>query len=129
MAIGKDATKVSQLDDGTGAIAAYAFYNSSGNPVRLLAINSLYYNASSGSSRSSSSVLFSSLSSPSVQLRILTAPSAEAQTSLGAKITVAGRTINSSCNQVGNEIVQTLPTTGGNLTVTLQASEAVFIQL
>jgi len=129
MAIGTDARKVLQLDAASNTTAAYALYNPAGKPVRLIAINSQYYGGPSAGARPSTSVSFSGLSVTTVQVWRLTAPSAESQTSLGGNVTIAGRTLNSSCNQVGNEIVENGTVVGGILTITLLASEAVFIQL
>jgi len=125
-AIGTDAKKVSQLDNGSDTTAAYALYNSAGNVVRLIAINSQFY---SSGTRPSTSVVFSGLSTSAVQVTRLTAPSAESQTALGGNVTIAGRSLDSSCKLVGNQGVETVGVVGGNLTVTLLASEAVFIQV
>jgi hypothetical protein len=87
--LGTDGSKLSMLDDGSGAIASYVVYNSSGRPVRLLVYNSDYYTGSG--TRSSASVSFTGgglSSSGSKTATRLTAPNATSRVDQGAAVTI-----------------------------------------
>ncbi|KAK7060146.1 hypothetical protein VNI00_000910 [Paramarasmius palmivorus] len=129
--LGTDGSKLSMLDDGSGAIASYVIYNSSGRPVRLLVYNSDYYTGSG--TRSSASVSFTGgglSSSGSKTVTRLTAPNATSRVDQGAAVTIgSGLTFDGNCNAVGQITKENLSYTGSTLSVTVKASEAVIVDL
>jgi hypothetical protein len=91
-------------------------------------INSQFFGGTG--TRASTTVSLTGINGAStVQVRRLTAPAATSQTAQGSNVTLAGRSINSACQVVGTESVETITVVGGSLSVKLLASEAVFIQI
>ncbi|KAJ8086107.1 hypothetical protein PM082_004927 [Marasmius tenuissimus] len=128
--LGRDGTKISALDDGTGAVATYVVYNSSGKPIRALVYNSNYY---ASGTRSSTSVSFTGgvlPSSGSKTATRLTAPNATSRVDQGAAVTIGGGlTFDGNCNPVGSIAKETISISGSTLTVSVKASEALIIDL
>lgn len=120
------ASKAAQLDTGNSRFAAYAFYDSSDQPVRVLLYNSEYYTSGT---RSSVSVTLSGIpsTSPSVSALRLTGDAATTTVGEGA-ITVGGQTFaNATCELQGTKDMETTQATAGRATFTVQASEALLI--
>ncbi|KAA1472941.1 glycoside hydrolase family 79 protein [Dentipellis sp. KUC8613] len=123
-------TRLAMLDDGTGAVATYALYSSSNQPLRVLIYNSAYYSGSG--TRSAASVPLSGLASGSGSVRALrlTAPSAPARVDQGAAVTIGGGlTFAGDCSQAGAQTMETVPVAGGTATVSVKASEALIVFL
>lgn len=129
--LGPDRTKLVMLDDGTSALAAYAVYTTANVPVRLLVINSDYYDGSS--TRPRSMVSFTGLRQTTstrplsvAAVRRMTAPSATALTN----VTIAGgESFTSSCARTGSTTLESVRVANGSLSVSVQASEALIVLL
>jgi hypothetical protein len=127
--LGTDGTKLSELDAGTTAIAAYVTYSSSGAPLRVLVYNSNYYNGSGTRSNSTVSFTWSGGgSTSSIKAKRLTAPAA---TSLAANVTIGGTgTFDVNCNAVNNlGTYETISVNSGAFNVTVRESEAIIVYL
>ena len=117
------------LDDGTGAVAIYAVFNVSGNPVRLLVINTNYFDGTG--TRTSTSVTFTGLSgNGSIHAKRMTAPSATSRVDEGAMVTIGeSQSFSASCVRTGGQTLETVEISGGGMSVTVQASEALIVFL
>ncbi|KAL3444835.1 hypothetical protein BJX65DRAFT_310425 [Aspergillus insuetus] len=120
------ASKISQLDNGTGNYAAYAIYDSTGAASRVLLYNSEYY---ASGTRSSVSFTLTGISASSVNAKRLTADTSDTQIGLGS-ITIAGQSfVDTTCQLTGTETIETTAVTSGAATFSVQASEALLIYL
>jgi len=127
--LGTDGAKVAMLDDGTSALATYAVYSSTSTLLRLLLINSNYYNGTTGA-RPQSIFTFTGLpvlsSTRPVSAKRMTAPSA---TSLN-NVTIAGSAFTSTCTQTGSVTLESVQVaSNGTFSVTMLASEALIVML
>ena len=128
--LGTDGAKLAALDNGTGAVATYAVYSASNAPLRLLVVNTNYYNGTG--TRAATSVQFTGLttSSGTKSAKRLTAPDATGRTDEGAQVTIGGNgTFSSSCAKQGTEGTENVAVSGGALTVSVLASEALIVYL
>ncbi|KAI0331016.1 hypothetical protein GY45DRAFT_1322942 [Cubamyces sp. BRFM 1775] len=128
--LGSDGAKVVMLDNGSTAIAVYAVYSASNAPLRLLVLNSNYFDGTG--TRSSTSVTFTGLSRSSGTKRAkrLTAPAATSRVDQGASVTIGGGgTFGTNCARTGTEGTESVAVNGNALTVTVQASEALIVYL
>ena len=126
--LGNDGSTIAMLDDGTGAVATYAVFNSAGKPLRALVYNSAYFSGSG--TRSSASVTLTGLSSGNKSGLRLTAPASTSRVDQGAAVTIGGAlTFDGNCNTVGSPVNETVSVSGGQATVTLKASEAFILYL
>ncbi|RPD78395.1 hypothetical protein L226DRAFT_502875 [Lentinus tigrinus ALCF2SS1-7] len=128
--LGTDGAKIAALDNGSSAIATYAVYSSSNTPLRLLVLNSNYFNGTG--SRSSASVQFTGLATASgtKQAKRLTAPNATSRTDQGAAVTIGGGgTFSSTCARLGTENTESVAVSGNALSVSVLASEALIVYL
>ncbi|KAI0356333.1 hypothetical protein OH77DRAFT_1423976 [Trametes cingulata] len=128
--LGTDGAKIAMLDNGSTAVAVYAVYSSSNTPLRLLVLNSNYFDGTG--TRSSTSVTFTGLSTSSgtKQAKRLTAPNATSRVDQGAPVTIGGGgTFGSNCIRAGTEHTESVPVSGNSLTVSVQASEALIVFL
>ncbi|KAL4947659.1 hypothetical protein BDW69DRAFT_204185 [Aspergillus filifer] len=117
-----NAEYIAPLDDQSTAYAAYAIYEND-SPVRVLLYNSDYYTSGT---RSSQTYTLTGLSGSSVTARRLTAPHSTSRVDQGESPTVAGQTFgNGDCTIQGDESLETGIVTGGEVTFTLSASEAL----
>ena len=118
------------LDDGTSAVGAYAIYSSSNAPIRLLVINTNYYDGSG--TRSIAAVSFTGLtaSQSSAVAKRMTAPSAASRVDAGDAITIGGSaSFTSSCTETGGQTTETVTISGTSMTVSVRASEALIVFL
>lgn len=116
------------LDDGTSAIGVYAVYSSSNVPVRLLILNSNYFDGTG--TRASTSVSLTGLTAGNKKAKRLTAPNATSRSDQGAAVTIGGSTsFTSTCVRSGTQNLEDVNVSGGAATVTLQASEALIVYL
>ena len=118
------------LDDGTSAIAVYAVYSSSNVPVRILVINTNYFDGSG--TRSSSTVALTGLATApgTKQAKRLTAPNATSRVDQGATVTIGGSaSFTSSCARSGTQVTESVPVSGNALSVRVAASEALLVFL
>ncbi|KAI8626336.1 glycoside hydrolase family 79 protein [Xylariaceae sp. FL1651] len=116
------------LDDGTSNYAAYVTFDSSGAPLRALLYNSDYFGGNG--SRSSQSFELRGLTGSLVKAKRITGDSAVARVDQGGKVTFGGQTFtNGACKISGTETFENLTVSGGQATVSLQASEALVIYL
>ena len=126
--LGTDGARVAALDNGSSAIATYAVYSASNAPLRLLVLNSNYFNGTG--SRTTTSVQFTGLASGTKQAKRLTAPNAESRTDQGAAVTIGGNgTFSSSCAPLGTQRTESVAVNGNALTVSVLASEALIVYL
>ncbi|KAM5543120.1 hypothetical protein V8D89_002994 [Ganoderma adspersum] len=126
--LGTDGATLAALDGGTSAIATYAVYSSGGVPLRLLVVNTNYFDGSG--TRAATSVAFSGLSGSTKTAKRLTAPDATARTDEGALVTIGGNgTFSSACVGQGTQARESVAVSGGALTVSVLASEALIVYL
>ncbi|KZV75142.1 glycoside hydrolase family 79 protein [Peniophora sp. CONT] len=126
--IGVDGSTIAMLDDGTGAVATYAVFNSAGKPLRALIYNSAYFDGTG--TRSSASISLTGLSSGSKSGLRLTAPASTSRVDEGAAITIGGAlTFDGNCGAVGSPSNETITASNGQATVTVKASEAFILYL
>lgn len=118
------------LDDGTSAIGIYATYSSSNAPVRLLVINTNYFDGSGTRSVADVSITGLVTVSGSKQAKRLTAPSATSRIDQGASITIGGTTLFSDdCSITSTQSLESVNVAGNELVVSVQASEALIVYL
>ncbi|OBZ67030.1 Solute carrier family 40 member 2 [Grifola frondosa] len=128
--IGTDGVKVAMLDDGTSAIAVYAVYSSSNVPVRLLVINTNYFDGTGTRSTASVSLTGLSTASGTKQTKRLTAPSATSRVDEGAAVTIGGGGMfDNNCLKTGKESTETVSVSENAMSVSVQASEALIVFL
>lgn len=128
--LGTNGAKVAMLDDGASAIGVYAVFSSSNAPVRLLVINTNYFDGSG--TRSSTSVALTGLvtSSGTKQVKRMTAPAATSRVDQGAAVTIGGvSSFNSDCSRAGTQSFESVAVSGNAMTVSVKASEAVIVFL
>lgn len=114
------------LDDGTSATGVYAVFNASNMPVRLLVINTDYYGGTD--TRATSTVSLSGLSAPSgvKQAKRMTAPSATSTSG----VTIGGSTsFTNTCMRSGSQATESVSVSGGTMSVSVSASEALIVFL
>lgn len=118
------------LDAGTTNYAAYATFDASGAPLRVLLYNSDYF-AGTGT-RSSTPFVLTGLGSSvaSVRAKRLTAASALSRQDQGGNPSWGGQVYtNGTCVVSGTETYETVSVSGGQASFTLQASEALVVYL
>ncbi len=128
--LGTNGVKVAMLDDGSSAIGIYALYSSTNAPVRLLVVNTNYFNGTG--TRSSATVSFAGLTTASgtKQAKRMTAPSATSQVDQGAAVTIGGSaSFTSMCARTGTQVTETVTVSGNALSVSVKASEALIVFL
>ena len=132
--LGSDGSTLMMLDDGSGAVAIYAVFAASGSPVRLLVINTDYFDGTGA--RSNATVSFTGLSSTNGTkiIKRLTAPNATSQVSedatAGTGVAIGGNgTFNSDCIFSGGEEVEEAVVSGNSMTITVAASESLIVYL
>ncbi len=128
--LGTDGTTLAALDGGTSAIATYAVYSGAGAPLRLLVVNTNYFDGSG--TRAATSVTFTGLSGGAVTkaAKRLTAPDATARTDEGTLVTIGGNgTFSGACVRQGTQGTESVAVSGGALTVSVLASEALIVYL
>lgn len=114
------------MDSGDSRVAAYAIYDSSGAPTRVLLYNSEYYTSGT---RSSVNISLSGLPSTTVSAKRLTGDAATTTVGAGA-ITIGGQTFaNGTCALQGTAEAETTTVQSGQATFTVQESEALLIYL
>ncbi|EQB59266.1 hypothetical protein CGLO_00363 [Colletotrichum gloeosporioides Cg-14] len=122
------AKHVAALDDGKSAFAGYATYDAAGAPLRVLLYNSNYYSGSG--TRAVESFVLSGLSATSVRSKRVTAASAEARQDRGGNASIGGQYFNNgTCTTGGTEKFETAAVSGGKVTLSVGASEALLVYL
>ena len=122
------ASHLTALDTGSSNYAAYATFDPSGNPLRVLLYNSDYYSGSG--SRGSTSFTLTGLTATSVKAKRLTAPSALSRQDQGGDIRFGGQYFNNgTCTIGGTESIESTDVSGGQATFTLKATEALLVYL
>ncbi|KAI0344513.1 hypothetical protein BDW22DRAFT_1326510 [Trametopsis cervina] len=128
--LGADGAQIAMLDDGTGAVAVYVVYSASSVPVRLLVVNTNYFDGTG--TRSNATVQFSGLltSSGTKQAKRLTAPNATARVDQGAAVTIGGSpSFSASCARNGEQVTEAVQVNGSAMSVSVRASEALIVFL
>lgn len=122
------ASYLTALDDGSSNYATYVSYDSDGAPLKALLYNSDYFSGSG--SRSSQSFVLQGLTGSSLKAKRLTAASAQSRVDQGATVTYGGQSFtDGNCNVSGTETYETLAVSNGQITVTINASEALVVLL
>ncbi|CAK7238097.1 hypothetical protein SEUCBS140593_010324 [Sporothrix eucalyptigena] len=122
------ASNIAPLNNGTTNYTAYATYDLSGNPLRVLLYNSDYFNGTG--TRSSQTFELTGLNANSVQAKRLTAANALSRVDQGSPPTWGGQEYtNGNCVVSGTETFETATVTAGAATFTLQAAEALLVTL
>ncbi|RYP65488.1 hypothetical protein DL770_008979 [Monosporascus sp. CRB-9-2] len=119
------------LDDGNGAYAAYASFDTSGAPLRLLLFNSDYYESGS---RSAQPFVLRGLPAGKAAVRakrLTAAAGALARQDRGQAPTFGGRTFaDGTCVPAGEDVFEEVPVSAaGEATVSVGATEAVLVYL
>ena len=118
------------LDDGTSAIGVYAVYSASNVPLRLLVIDTTYFDGSGTRASTSVSLTGLTTSAGTKKAKRLTAPNATSRSDQGAAVTIGGSTsFTSTCTRSGTQNFEDVSVSGGATTVTLKASEALIVYL
>lgn len=118
------------LDDGTSEIGVYAVYSSANVPLRLLVINTNYFDGTG--TRSSTTVSLTGLTTASgtKQAKRLTAPNATSRVDQGAAVTIGGSaSFTNSCTRNGAQATESVPASENALSVVVKASEALIVFL
>ncbi|EMD37598.1 glycoside hydrolase family 79 protein [Gelatoporia subvermispora B] len=128
--LGTDGTKLAMLDDGEGAIGAYAVFSASGLPLRVLVTNSNYYDGTGVRTNTTVSLTGLTTTGRPGLLRF-TAPDATAQVDQGSAVTIGGGgSFNPvDCTSTGRQVMEVVEIVEGAANVTLRASEAAIIVL
>ncbi|KAL1904157.1 hypothetical protein Sste5344_010137 [Sporothrix stenoceras] len=122
------ASHIASLDSGTTNYAAYATYDSSGKPLRVLLYNSDYFDGTG--TRSSQTFELTGLTATTVLAKRLTAANALSRVDQGSPPTWGGQEYtNGNCVVSGTETFETTTVTAGAATFTLQAAEALLVNL
>lgn len=132
--LGADGAKIAMLDNGTMAIGIYAVYTSTNVPVRLLVINSNYFNGSGIRSTATVQVSLTDLlpttTNTTLQAKRMTAASALSEVDQGAVVTIGGSpSFSSDCEIAGTQVTENVGVSGGVLSVLIHASEAMIVYL
>ncbi len=128
--LGTDGVKVAMLDDGSSAIGVYATFSSSNTPVRVLVINTDYFDGNG--TRSVANVTLTGLitDSGARKAKRLTAPSATSEIDQGAPVTIGGTTaFAADCSISGTQSFESVNVSGHAATVFVRASEALIVYL
>ncbi|CAK7221815.1 hypothetical protein SBRCBS47491_004657 [Sporothrix bragantina] len=122
------ASHIAVLDDGTTNYGGYVTYDASGNALRALLYNSDYFDGTG--TRSSQTFTLTGLAATSVKAKRLTAANVLSRVDQGSPPTWGGQTYtNGNCVVSGTETFETTTVTSGAATFTLQASEALLVNL
>ncbi|KIJ25823.1 glycoside hydrolase family 79 protein [Sphaerobolus stellatus SS14] len=127
-AIGTDGHSVAMLDSGTDSTVIYGIFSSSGLPLRVLIINTAFFNGTG--TRSSVTVPLTNIQNTiPVTAQRLTAPAATSVVPTGgtSPITLAGRTFTPACTSSGTQVVENVSVISGSANVTVAASEALLV--
>lgn len=128
--LGTDGAKVAALSDTDTGMAVYAVYSSAGTPLRLLVLNTNYFDGTG--TRSSNTVSFTGIATASgtKQAKRLTAPSATSLADQGAAVTIGGGgTFGANCARTGTEGTETVAVSNNAFSVAVKASEALIVNL
>lgn len=116
------------LDTGSSNYAGYATFDTSGAPLRVLLYNSDYFDGTG--TRSSTPFVLTGLTAGSVKAKRLTAASALSRQDQGGNPSWGGQYYtNATCVAGGTETFETASVSGGQVSFTLKASEALVVYL
>ncbi|EIW63157.1 uncharacterized protein TRAVEDRAFT_26555 [Trametes versicolor FP-101664 SS1] len=128
--LGTDGAKVAALSDTDTGMAVYAVYSAAGTPLRLLVLNTNYFDGTG--TRSSNTVSFSGIATASgtKQAKRLTAPSATSLADQGAAVTIGGSgKFGANCARTGTEGTEAVAVSNNAFSVAVKASEALIVNL
>ncbi|KAF8584898.1 glycoside hydrolase family 79 protein [Ramaria rubella] len=130
-ALGTDGHSVAMLDAGTNSTAVYGIYSAAGVPIRVLIINTAYFNGTG--TRTTTTVPLTGLRSGASMLsaKRMTAPAATSTVAAGgtSPITLGGQSFTAACMRTGTQVLESVPTASGSASLTLKASEALIVFL
>lgn len=122
------ASYISALDSGSSNYAVYVTYDAAKTPLRALLYNSDYYSGSG--TRGSQGFVLQGLPAGTLKAKRLTAASATSRVDQGSNPTFGGQTFaNVTCAMQGKEVWETASVSGGQVTFTVAASEALLVYL
>ena len=127
-------SKISQLDDASSTLAAYALYSHSNHLERVVLINSANFPNTTTTSRPATNVTLKGLdklhNEHTVTLKRLTSQYATDVQELGQRPTFAGRSFDDmTCDTAGVEEIETVQVRNGCACIHVQDSEAVIVYL
>ena len=128
--LGTDGAKVAMLDDGSTPIGVYAVYSAVGAPIRLLVVNTGYFDGTGA--RTSATITFTNVEEGEVAVRAkrLTAPNATSRVDAGAAVTIGGSaSFASTCARNGTQTTETVNVNATTMQVIVSASEALIVYL
>ena len=128
--LGTDGTRVAMLDDGSTPIGVYAIYSAANAPVRLLVVNTVYYDGSGA--RSNVTVTFTNVAGGvgSRQAKRMTAPNATSRADAGAEVTIGGSaSFTPTCTRNGVQNTETVNVNASTMQIIVGASEALIVYL
>ncbi|KAI0829864.1 hypothetical protein BC628DRAFT_1314531 [Trametes gibbosa] len=129
--LGADGARVAALgNDNLPGIAVYAAFSATGAPLRLLVLNTNYYDGTGA--RPSTRIGLSGISGTTgtKQAKRLTAPSATSRVDQGAAVTIGGSgTFGQDCSKTGTELTEQVSVAQGSLSVVVRDTEALIVYL
>lgn len=119
---------ISSLDDGTSNYAGYVIYSAAEQPIRVVLINTDYYDGTG--ERTYQSFVLRGLVNATVVATRLTAASALSRQDFGDMPTFGGQVFsNQTCNAEGELVTEAVCVVDGSATFSVAASEALIIDL
>ncbi|KAK4226038.1 beta-glucuronidase [Podospora fimiseda] len=120
------ADRIAPLDNMSTNYGGYVIYKDN-KPIRVLLVNSDYYETGT---RGRQTYTLNGLTSTSVTAKRLTGASATARQDRGQSASVDGKTFeDGTCKKVGAEKTERVSVSGGSVTFTMNASEALLVNL
>lgn len=120
------ADRIAPLDNMSSNYGGYAIYKDN-KPIRALLLNSDYYETGT---RAKQTYTLTGLSSSAVTAKRMTGASATARQDRGNTATVDGQTFeDGTCKKQGTATTEKATVSGGSVTFTLSASEALLVYL
>ncbi|PMD28948.1 glycoside hydrolase family 79 protein [Hyaloscypha variabilis F] len=122
------ASSIVSLDTGNSSVGGYAVFDGNGSPLRVLLLNSVFYDGSGV--RGNQSFVLEGLSGEGVRAKRLTAPSANSRVDQGGNPSFGGQMFaNETCVVEGEEVWESSDVVDGQATLVVGASEALLVYL
>jgi hypothetical protein len=122
------ASSISPLDNGGNNYGGYVVFDSDGSPLRVLLLNSDFYNGSG--TRGNQTFLVGGLTQDKVKAKRLSAPSANSRVDQGGNPNFGGQGFaNGTCVVRGEEVWERSDVVDGVGTFVVGASEALLVYL
>jgi hypothetical protein len=122
------ASSIVSLDNGNSSVGGYTVFDGNGSPLRVLLLNSVFYDGSGV--RGNQSFVLEGLSGKGVRAKRLTAPSANSRVDQGGNPSFGGQMFaNETCVVEGEEVWESSDVVDGQVTLAVGASEALLVYL